>query len=501
MQNKRIYDLSVMIVPLVILLIIVGLIVIFPSQSNYYIESIRNILGNDLGSYYLVLGFVVVIVSVYLALSKYGNIKLGNSDEPRFSTFSWATMIFTSTMAADILFYALHEWMYYWTSTPLDFNELTDAEKITWSESYSLFHWGVTPWIFYILPAVAYGYMMHIKGRNKQRVSEACRPVLKGHADKFIGKSIDIISILVLLIATSTTFSVATPLLSSAVCKVTGLNNSKGLTIIILCIIALIYTSAVLFGFKGISVVSTICIILCCSLAGIFLILGDTRFIIENGINSIGNMTQNFVKMSLWTDPARYTNFPQDWTVFYWAYWISWSVANPFFIAKISEGRTIKNVVLGGTLSGLLGTYFSFIIFGGFGIAEQSSGRIEVASRLADGESASDLIIDIFGQLPCTELALVVLVITMIGFYTTTFDSLTHVISSYSYKELSIHDEPSKFVKVYWSVLFILLPCALLFSESATYQLQGLAIIAAFPFSFITILVVVSFFKELRSNK
>lgn len=505
--EKSKYNLSVMFTPLIILAALTVLIMIFPVQSNQIISNIRNLFGNEFGVYYLLLGFIFVVIALFLAFSKYGNIKLGKSDEkPAFSTFSWATLIFTSTMAADIVFYALHEWMYYYNSTPLDFTSLTEPEKITWASSYPLFHWGVTPWIFYIIPAVAYGYMFFVKCRDKQKISEACRPILKDKVDGILGKIIDIFSILVMLVATSTTFGVATPLLSTAICKVFNIENSVWLTIGILISIALVYTIAVLSGFKGISKVSTFCIVSCSVLLCIFLFCGNTRFIVENGVNGIGNSLQNFIKMSLWTDPSRYSGngisgFPQDWTVFYWAYWIAYSVATPFFIAKISKGRTIRNVVLGGTASGLAGTFLSFIIFGGYGLAEQAQGRIHVAEMIANGESSYDAIMEIFNSLPCTQFALVILILTMIGFYATTFDSIVHVISSYSYKSLTIDQEPGKYIKLYWSFLFILLPIALLFAGSAHEQLQGVSIIVAFPFSFIIILIVASFFKSIRKSR
>ena len=498
-SNK--YDITVSTVPLLVIIGIIICILVSPERSSQLISSARDFLGNQMSTYYLLLGIVFICISMYLAFSKHGNIVLGDRSKPRFSTMQWSMMIFTSTMAADILFYSLHEWMYYWTSTPLDFNEMSLENKILWSESYSLFHWGLTPWIFYILPAVAYAYMMHVKKRDKQKVSEACRPLFGDKIDGPLGKIIDIVSVLALLIATSTTFSLATPLLSSAICAIFHIQSSKLLTIVVLLIIAAIYTAAVLSGFKGISKVSTICVVLFCTLAGIFLVCGDTRFIVENALNSLGNTTQNFIRMSTWTDVTRTgSGFPQDWTVFYWAYWIAWSVANPFFIAKISEGRTIRNTIIGGTASGLAGSLFSFMVFGGFGIAEQASGRIQVAEKLAAGADASDVIIEIFNQLSVPSLALFVLVLAMIGFYTSTFDALTHVVASYSYKKIGTDEEPSKLSKVYWSVLFILLPVTLLFSESTMTQLQSLSIIAAFPFSILVILVVVSFFKELRSH-
>lgn len=502
MQNSKRdrYDLVITLVPLLILIVLVGVIIILPFQVGRIIEIVRGFLGDTIGSYYLLFGIGFVAIALYIAFSKYGKIKLGEG-KPEFNNLSWGFMIFTSTMAADVLFYSLHEWSLYWNSIPLDFKELTQAEKITWSETYSLFHWGITPWIFYIVPAVAYAYMIHVKKRNRQKISEACRPILGNKVDKWQGKTIDIVSVLALLFATSTTFSVATPLLSSALSKVLGINNSNILTILVLLSIVVIYTIAVVSGFKGISLVSTLCVVFFLVLVGLFLFNSNARFIIDNAINSTGNLLQNFIRLSTWSDPSRQSGVPQDYTVYYWAYWIAWSIANPFFIAKISKGRTIKNVVLGGTLSGIACTFLSFTVFGGFGIAEQSSGRIAIAEMISNGESVSDVILKIFDQLPFPKISMIILVLAMIGFYASTFDALTHVIASYSYKSIKPNEEPSKLSKIYWAVLFATLPCALLFSDSTSYQLQGLSIIAAFPISILMVIVVIGFFKDVKSSR
>lgn len=499
-SKRNRYDLITTFVPLVILLILVVFVAVFPTESGRVVETIRGVLGDTFGSYYLIFGLGFVLVALFVAFSKYGKIKLGEG-KPQFSNLSWGFMIFTSTMAADVLFYSLHEWTYYWDSALLDFSTLTTSEKVTWSETYSLFHWGITPWIFYILPAVAYAYMMHVKKRDRQKISEACRPVLGNRVDKWQGKVIDIVSVLALLLATSTTFSVATPLLSSALSNVLGVSNSTAMTIVVLLSIVLIYTLAVLSGFKGISIVSTSCVVFFLVLVGIFLINPNARFIVDGAVNSIGNMFQNFFRLSTWTDPSRQSGVPQDYTVYYWAYWIAWSIANPFFIAKISKGRTVKQLILGGTLSGVACTFLSFTVFGGFGIAEQTSGRIAIAEMIANGEPASEVILQIFNQLPFPKISMIILVLAMIGFYASTFDALTHVIASYSYKNIGVDEEPSKISKIYWAILFAALPCALLFSESTTYQLQGLSIIAAFPISILMIVVVVGFFKSVKRSK
>ena len=195
-------------------------------------------------------------------------------------------------------------------------------------------------------------------------------------------------------------------------------------------------------------------------------------------------------------DPLRDNGFAQNWTVYYWAYWLVWCVATPFFIAIISKGRTIRNVVWGSFGWGLAGTYLSFIILGNYGLAQQMKHGMDVIGFIGGGGEMYEAILMIFDTLPLPHLALMLLVITMIAFYSTTLDGITYVTSSYSYKQISPDEEPSRGIRGFWSVMLILLPIALLFAQNSLYSLQGVTIIAAFPVGILLILIVSSFFKD-----
>lgn len=496
-------DWVITIVPLVIIGVLSVVMMCFPEGSQNAVQQLRNIFVNDFGFFYILLGLAMILIAVGVAFSKYGSIKLGNLEKPRYSTFSWGAMIFTSTMAADILYWSLIEWSYYYTSTPFAMENMTSAQKQDWASAFPLFHWGPIPWAFYILPACAYGYMMFVKNRKRQTLSEACRPILKGQTDKGLGRFIDIFAIVGLLAGTATTFSLATPLLSEAVGAIFNIEATTMTSIVILMLIGLVFIVAVLKGMKAISYLANICVVIFVVLLAIFFLCGPKIYIIETAITSIGTVVNNFFQMSTWMDPLRAsgsggTGFPQDWTIFYWAYWIAWFVATPFFIARISEGRTIKQTILGGLSCGLLGTYTSFSVFGNYGLHLQTSGKVDIAGMIAAGEAPAKVILQIFDQLPITKIALVVLIFAMIAFYASTFDAITLVVASYSEKNQDANKEPRKKLRAFWSVVFLLLPVALMFSDSTLSSLQTISIVAAFPLGIIMIMVVVSFFKELK---
>lgn len=493
-KNRQI-DWFVTVVPLLCVLLLCGVLFFFPEQSTNTLQTIRHLLGDKGGLYYAVLGLGSFGLTLYIAFSDYGKIRLGKVDKPEYNSFQWGAMIFTSTMAADILFFSFIEWALYAGEDHV--KQLGELQK--WAATFPLFHWGPIPWSFYIILAVAFGFMMHVKKRNKQRLSEACRPLLGDKVDGALGKGIDLIGIFSLIAGTATTFSVATPLLSSALSRLFGWANTPFLNIAILLVIALIYTIVVTFGMGAVSRLASYCTYLFLAILGYVLIFGgETTYILETGFSALGNLAQEFMGLATWMDPLRQTSFPQNWTFYYWAYWMVWCVATPFFIGTISKGRTIKETILGAYSWGLAGTFTSFIILGNYGLAQQLKHGVDTLSFVKNGGSHAEAIIQVVETLPMSAIALCLLVITMVAFYATTFDSLTLVVSSYSYKNLLPEQEPDKGIKLFWSVIFILFPIALIFSESSLFSLQSVSIIAAFPLGVIILMIVFSFLKDAK---
>ncbi len=492
--EKREIDWATMLVPFGIVIAMMAVFMIAPESSKNVVDTMRGFFGDTIGVYYPLIAIGAVLCSLYIALTpKYGNVRLGNTDKPAYGNFKWGTMIFTSTMAADILFYSLIEWALYGGEQHV--KDLGGSQM--WAPTFTLFHWGPLAWGFYVILAVCFAFMIHVRQRRRQRFSEACRPLLGDRVDGFWGKVIDITAIFAIVCATATTFSLATPLLTNAMGSVFGFEPTTALTILVLLLICAVYTVTVLFGISGISKLAGICSYLFFAILFYFFFLGgEPQYIVETGFQSFGNMVQNFIGLSTYMDPLRENGFAQNWTVYYWAYWLVWCVATPFFIAIISKGRTIRNVVWGSFGWGLAGTYLSFIILGNYGLAQQLKHGIDAIGYIGNGGEMYEAILMIFDTLPLPWLALILLTITMIAFYSTTLDGITYVTSSYSYKQISPDEEPSRGVRGFWSIMLILLPIALLFAENSLYSLQSVTIIAAFPIGVLLIMIIISFFKD-----
>ncbi len=493
-EGKKI-DWLITIVPFVSIVALCVLFFFLPQKSGEVLGQINYFFGDKFGSYYLVIGLGIFLLSLYIAFSKYGNIVLGGKNEkPKYSFFAWGSMMFTCGLAADILFYSFSEWIMYAADPHIA--EMGSVQD--WAGVFPLFHWSFIPWAFYLVLAVAFGFMLHVRRRNRQKYSEACRPILGKHTDGIAGRVIDLLAVFALLAGTATTFSIATPLMAEIISHLFHITISTTIiNIIILIVTCIVYTYSLLKGFKGISVLANSCIYLFFGLLLFVLVFSDqTRYIIDTGVDSFGRMMQNFIGLSTYTDPNRTTSFPQTWTMFYWAYWMVWCVAAPFFIGNISRGRTVRQTILGGYGFGVGSTVLSFVILGNYSMGMQAGGKADFIARYANGENIYKIIIDIIESMPCGVVILVVVLITMMLFYATSFDSIALTASCYSYRRLGDNEQPHKLVQFVWCILLILLPIALLFAESSMTNLKTVSIVAAFPVGIVIILIAASFLKD-----
>lgn len=490
-------DWIITLVPLFLIIVLCILFFIMPNQSNKILSQIRFFFGDTLGTYYLIIGLVIFILSIFIGSSKYGNIVLGKQDEkPKYSFFSWGCMMFTCGLAADILFYSFSEWILYATDPHIE--ELGSIQE--WAGVFPIFHWSFIPWGFYLVLAVAFGFMLHVRGRSRQKYSEACRPILGKYTQGILGRVIDLLAVFALLAGTATTFSVATPLMAQIIGELFHIEISRTIiNVIILLITCCVYTYSLLHGFKGISILAKVCIYLFFGLLlYVFFFGGETRYIIETGITSFGKMVQNFIGLSTYTDPMRTSNFPQNWTIYYWAYWMVWCVAAPFFIGSISRGRSVRQTIFGGYVFGVGSTVVSFIVLGNYSMGMQMLKAKDFIALYRKTGDLYSLIVSIIKTMPCAPLVMAAVLVTMIAFYATSFDSIALTAACYSYKRLEENEQPDKKVQFMWCILLILLPIALLFAESSMSNLQSVSIVAAFPIGGVIVLIALSFLKDAK---
>lgn len=487
------YNLFILIVPLLILSIISGVLMKFPEITSSFIDNQLKSFIDNFSWYYLIIGFGAVCILLWLSLSKYGKIRLGNLSKPKYSNFTWASMIYTSTMAADLIYYSLHDWMNYYSQS----SSIGTGSEIDLALRYPLFHFGFTPWAFYILPAVAYAYWMYVKNKSVTKMSDVL--FLKNSK---ISKIIDIFTIVSVLIAVSVTLTISVSLTPVCINELFGFENLQLTSISVILGIGVLYTLAIL-NKNGIEHLATSNVRLYYVLFAIFLITPSIGFILDSIPASLGGLFQNFISMSLNSDPSRTQNgFVQNYTVFYWAYWIAWAVSVPIFIGKISEGRTIRNMILGGMGSGILGGFTSFWIFGNYGLSQQVSGNVDLIQMYLSGMPIGSVIIEIFKTFPSIipQVLMALIAIIMMMQNATTLDSMILITSESSYVNRIDQENPSKKIKIYWSLLFMILPIVFIVNHNTLSSLQTILIFLGLPMSLILLRIVILFIRDLRRN-
>lgn len=494
-NSKGSFDLKTLLSILIICILSV-VMMLMPGESNRLLASFREFI-NQFSILYIVIGIVVFVVSIILAVSKYGKVCIGKPrDRPEYSLLKWGAMLFSATMSADILFWALNEWIYYYNEPYIVGME----NKAQWALTYSMFHWGAVPWAFFIIPTLAFGLMIHTDKDDRLTLSGACKPALGRYSSiRGLNNVIDVISVVGLLLGTATTFSVVTPLLGLALSDVTGLHVDKYASIILLLAVTLIYVAVIrMKNKKTSSIMAQVCLSLLLFLLFFVLCMGPTRYIVHNSISSLENLVCSFASMALMpiTAPTpMLSDFTENWTLFYWSYWLVWCVGTPLFLGKISKGYTVRQVIVNTYVIGLISTFITFSIFGSLGIYLHETGSICIDGHL----TPTQLAIEVLSFLPWSKAVVGILILCIILFFVTTLDALTYSVSFYSAKKNPPNGEPGLKIRTVWALLFVTFPIALIFIESFITNLQTISMIMGIPIGLIVLLILISLILKLKT--
>ena len=487
---------------LALLLIVTVPLVIFPEQGAAWVGVARVFLTENLGFLYLSLGVGAFIFMVYIASSDIGRISLGDPDEePEFSTTSWASMLFCAGIGASILYWGTIEWAYYYQAPPFHV-EPQSPEAARWAAAYGIFHWGPLAWSIYLIPALPIAYFYYVRHRNVLKVSEALLPVLgekKAHGP--LGKLIDVLFVFGMLGGGATTLGLAAPLINEGVHELFGAPRNLVTQIVVLLVCTSVFGASAYAGLKkGIQTLSNINLWLALLLLAFVFVVGPTVFMANTGLDSIGRVLSNLVHMATWTEPFsgfenfKDTHFPQDWTIFYWAWWLAFAPSVGLFIARISRGRTIRSMIVGSLFFGTLGCFLFFMVLGNLGIYLQLSGQIDVINIL-NTQSPTAAIFAILGELPLRYFVIGVYTALAVIFTATTFDSISYILASVVQKKLG--DEPMRWNRLFWAFALSFMPVTLLL-VGGLETLQTASIVGGAPLLIIALLLAMSIVKVAR---
>jgi betaine/carnitine transporter, BCCT family len=480
----------------------------FPERSLKIMKDIHGVLTHDLGWLFLAFVFFAVVWLAWLAASRYGEIVLGVPGEPpEYGTVSWFGMLFCAGIGSNLLYFGTTEWTGYFLSPPpLSGAEAMSLDAADWAGAYSFFHWGISAWAVYALAAVPIAYIVHVKSAETLRVSAACENSLPESGRERLSGIIDVLFIFGLVGGVGTSLGVGVPMLSAVASDLFGFERGMGLDVGILVALTVLFSYSVSAGLdKGIKLLSDINVVFALALLGFIALAGPTSFIVNQAFDSLATMSQNFIEMSLRMDAGDAESFAANNTVFFWAWWLAWAPFMGLFIARISRGRTIRQVILGCTVGGSIACWVGFSILGHTTMSMAAEGhegitRLIDAARAPGGSlDAPQMVVELLNGLPLSTVVASGFFILSFIFVATSLDSAAFTLAATASKNLPNDAQPHRWHRLVWA--FVLAGTALsLMYLGGLKILQTASILVGFPLLFVMMLMMRSLMKDLRST-
>ncbi|MGE0099185.1 MAG: BCCT family transporter [Hydrogenophaga sp.] len=447
----------------------------------------------DFGWFYLWVVLGLVVFALVLAFSRYGDLRLGGEDdEPEFSLGSWFSMLFAAGMGIGLVFWGVAEPISHYGAPPPGIAPNT-PEAANAAMRYSFFHWGLHPWAVYSVVALAIAFFQFRKG-GSALVSTSVQS-LPWAPMKRLGPVVNVLAVI------ATAFGVAASLGMGALQINSGLNALFGLPVgdasqvgIIVVTTVLFLASAVTGVTRGIKWLSNINLALASLLALAVFAFGPTVAIIDTFTTTLGSYVSEFVRMSLRMTPFRDSGWVSGWTIFYWAWWVSWSPFVGLFIARVSRGRTIREFVLGTMLAPTLAAFVWFSVFGGTALHLQIMQGLPMADAV--GADVSTALFSLFDALPMAGLMSGIATILVMLFFVTSGDSATLVLGMMS---SGGSENPTARVKIVWGVLISGIAISLLLAGGLK-AVQTATIVFALPFTVVIVLMAVALWRGVRDD-
>ena len=441
------------VVPIAILVII---LIGFPAQASATIDWLFEALCSNFGWLFLGIVVIIAIFSLVVAISPWGAIKLGGPDEKKqYSDFAWAAMLFTAGLGTALVVMSYIEPVMFMDSPPFGIERLSE-EAFEFALVPDQFLFGFLAWLIYIPGVIAVGLALYVRREQKLRLSAACSPAIGKHSDKGLGAVIDVLGNVAVIGGISSALGLGVPIITTLISKLTGIPQGLWLTLAVLLVWTAVFASSVYLGLdKGIKRLSTFNVYL----FGVVIIfvatvnpIGDA---IRLWVNSLGLMFDNFGKLAFGVNAFGDSDFTQNWVVFYWAWWLTYAPMMGLFVARISRGRTVRQIIGGMMIFGALACMLCFAWFGSYSVSLQHSGTVDLVSIFVEAgrEEAFFAILETMPLAPVVEIAYIVLLFV---FCATSIDSTAYVLASTCVDNLSGDEQPKRWMRMAWALLLLL---------------------------------------------
>ncbi|GAA0546689.1 BCCT family transporter [Actinomadura welshii] len=441
-----------------------------------------------------------VIFSLWLALSKYGRIPLGHDDdEPEFRTVSWIAMMFSAGMGIGLMFFGAAEPLLHYVEPPPGTDPAQSERAIETAMATTIFHWTLHPWSIYAVLGLAIGYGHYRRGRT-QLISAAFAPLFgRRRAEGPASKLIDSLALFATLFGSAASLGLGALQIRTGM-QEAGWIETLGTTVLVLIIVVLticFIASAVSGIARGIQWLSNTNMVLAALLALFVFVAGPTVFILELLPTSLGVYIQDFGEMasrSGATGGEAMDTFLSDWTIFYWAWWISWSPFVGMFLARISRGRTIRQFVAGVIIVPSVVSLVWFAIFGGAAISQQRDGLDPFGSGTEE-----EITFNVLSNLPWEAITAILVMLLVAIFFVSGADAASVVMGTLSQRGST---NPSRWIVIFWGAMTGAVAAIMLVigGDEALNGIQNITFIGALPFTLVLILLCFSLAKDVRSD-
>ncbi|MEU3406100.1 BCCT family transporter [Streptomyces sp. NPDC006670] len=438
-----------------------------------------------------------LVLCVVLALSRFGRIRLGADDsEPEFGNLAWIAMMFSAGMGIGLMFYGVGEPLtHYLAPPPASGAAPRTGDAARAALDYSFFHWTLTPWAIYGIAGLALAYATFRKGRGN-RLSSAFVPLMgTRRAAGWPGKAIDLLAVFATVFGTATSLGLGALQVAKGLNLTTGVQDSTTLELVIIGSLSAAFVLSAFSGLhKGVKWLSTLNVVLAAALMLFVFVLGPTVYVLDVIPASVGSYLHELLPMASRTGAFTDRAWLGAWTIFYWAWWLSWAPFVGTFIARISRGRTIREFLVGVLLVPSGATVVWFCVMGGTAIRLDSTGAADLAAKAKEGAEAS--LFGMLDALPLGTLTSWVAMALVMTYFITSADSASLVMGSLTSRG-SLH--PPTWLVVTWGVLMAAVAAVLLVAGGLK-SLQTATILVALPFVIVMLLLCWALLRELRED-
>lgn len=485
-------------------LLIVGFIIFgafFTETAGVLFSFLQSFITDKFGWMFIILMNLALIFCTYLAASRYGDIRLGQQTEkPEYSLFSWIGMLFSAGMGIGLVYWGTAEPLYHYMAPPLGEAETIEAAKQAMSISF--LHWGLHAWAIYTIVALALAYF-HFRRGLPLSIRSTLYPILGERIYGRWGHTVDILAVIGTMFGVVTSLGLGVMQINSGLESLFDIPNSLIVQFVIIAAVTALACGSLMLGLdKGIKRLSDINMGFTGVLLAFMVILGPTLFIFDSFIENIGNYIGAVIPLSTWGEAYSGTDWQSSWTIFYWAWWVSWAPFVGVFIARISRGRTIREFVLGVLLIPMMILFFWFTTFGGVAVhmellasldpALVSPGLIEAVQ--ADTGSAIFRLVEYY---PFAKPITLLIVVMIVLWFVTSSDSASFVIDMLT---AGGDTNPPKIQRLFWAIMEGLI-AAILLAAGGLEALQAAAIVAGLPFALVIFLMMYALLRGLGRDR